>query len=32
MEFLNSIWTALTTPNTPVVNILSIPFGFIEYY
>ena len=27
---LNSIWSALTTPNEPLVNIIGIPFYFID--
>ena len=30
MELLNNIWNALTTPNECLINILSVPFTFIE--
>lgn len=30
MEILNNIWNALTTENERIVNLLSIPLGFIE--
>ncbi len=32
MEIWNNIWTALSTPNEGLVNILSIPFSLIEAY
>lgn len=32
MEILNNIWTALSTPNEGLVNILLIPFSFVELY
>ena len=32
MEILQTIWTALTTPNEGLVNILAIPFAFIDVY
>lgn len=32
MEILNNIWTALSTPNEGLINILSIPFTLIEIY
>lgn len=32
MEILNNIWTAISTPNEELVNILLIPFGFLEVY
>lgn len=32
MEMLNNIWTAISTPNEGLVNILLIPFSFIEVY
>lgn len=32
MEFLNSIWLALSTENTKLINLLLIPFSFIEFY
>lgn len=30
MEILQTIWTALTTPNEGLINVLSIPLSFIE--
>ena len=30
MEIFNNIWTALSTPNEGLVNILLIPCAFIE--
>ena len=30
MEIFQTIWTALTTPNQTIINILSIPLIFIE--
>ena len=30
MEIFQTIWTALTTPNQTIINILSIPLSFIE--
>lgn len=30
MEILNNIWTALTTENITLINILSVPLSFIE--
>lgn len=30
MEILNNIWMAISTPNEMLINILVIPFGFIE--
>lgn len=32
MEFFQTIWTALTTPNESLVNIICIPFAFIDAY
>ena len=32
MELLNNIWTALTTENEILINILSIPLTFVEAY
>ena len=30
MEIFNSIWTALSTPNEGLLNILTIPLFFVE--
>ena len=30
MEILQTIWTALTTENETLINLISIPFTFIE--
>ena len=30
MEIIQNIWTALTTPNEWIFNILSIPLSFLE--
>ena len=30
MEIFNNIWTALSTPNELMMNLLLIPFSFIE--
>ena len=30
MEILQNIWTALTTPNEGLINILLIPLSFLE--
>ena len=30
MEIFQTIWTALTTPNEGLINILSIPLTFVE--
>ena len=32
MQILQTIWTALTTENEGLVNILNIPLSFIEAY
>ena len=32
MEVLNNIWTAISTPNEGLVNILTIPLFFVESY
>lgn len=32
MEIFQTIWTALTTPNEELVQIIGIPFSFIEAY
>lgn len=32
MEFFNTVWTAISTPNEGLLNILSIPLSFIEVY
>lgn len=32
MEIFNTIWTAISTPNEGLVNILVIPMGFIENF
>lgn len=32
MEFLNNIWTALTTPNAQLIDIISIPLTMLELY
>lgn len=32
MELLNNIWTALTTENATLINILSVPLTFVEAY
>lgn len=32
MEILNNIWTAMSTPNEGLLNILLIPAGFIENF
>ena len=32
IQFLNNIWIALSSENVQLVNILLIPFGFIENY
>ena len=30
MEILNNIWTAISTPNEQLVNVLLLPIGFVE--
>ncbi len=32
MEIFQTIWTALSTPNEGLINIISIPFTFLEVY
>lgn len=32
MEILQTIWTALTTPNEGLINIISIPLAFLDIY
>ena len=32
MEILNNIWNAISTPNEGLINVLLIPFGFLEAY
>lgn len=32
MEILQTIWTALTTPNERLINIISIPLTFLDVY
>lgn len=32
MEILQTIWSALTTPNEPLTQILVIPFAFVDAY
>ena len=32
MEILQTIWTALTTPNEGLINIISIPLTFLDVY
>lgn len=32
METLNTVWTALTTTNDELINIISIPMYFIDAY
>ena len=32
MEIFQSIWTALTTPNEFLTNILSIPLAFLDAF
>ena len=32
MEILQTIWTALTTPNEGLINIISIPLAFLDAY
>lgn len=32
MEILNNIWTALSTPNEGLLNVLTIPLFFVENY
>ena len=32
MELLQTIWTALTTPNEGLLKILAIPFTFLDIY
>ena len=32
MEVLNNIWTAISTPNEGLVNILLIPAGILENF
>lgn len=32
MEILNNIWTAISTPNEQLLNVLLLPIGFVESY
>lgn len=32
MEIFQTIWTAMTTPNPDLIQIITIPFGFLEIY
>ena len=32
MEIFQTIWTALTTPNEILTNLLSIPLAFLDAY
>jgi len=32
MEFLQTIWTALTTPNEGLIKIIFIPLSFLEAF